>query len=72
MTDFKVGQTVELVRKLDGGLSADIGDVGTIEELTNDPDFPINIAWLKNGEIEAVNRREIVIIKDYPVEEEAE
>jgi hypothetical protein len=68
MTDFKAGQIVKLVRMLDQGLSAEIGDIGTIEELTTDPEYPINVAWLKNGEIEAVDPNEIKVVKKGSVE----
>lgn len=64
MTELKIGQTVRLVKALDQGLSAEIGEVGTIEEITTDPEYPINVAWLKNGEVEGVDSSEIRLIKD--------
>lgn len=64
MSDFKVGQLVKLVKTLDQGLSVEIGAVGTIEEITNDPEYPINVAWLGNEFVEGVDPSEIRIVKD--------
>lgn len=69
MTDFKVGQIVRLVKTLDLGLSAGIGDVGTIEEITTDPEYPINVAWLETGWVDGVAPSEIRIVKDGTGEE---
>lgn len=71
MTDFKVGQLVKLVRMLGQGLSAGIGDIGTIEEITTDPEYPINVAWLETGWVDGVAPSEIRIVKD-GIEEVAE
>ena len=71
MTDFKVGQIVRLVKTLDLGLSAGIGDVGTIEEITTEPEYPINVAWLETGWVDGVAPSEIRIVKD-GIEEVAE
>ena len=71
MTDFKVGQLVKLVKALDQGLSVEIGAVGTIEEINTDPEYPINLTWLENGEVEGVSPLEIRIVKE-GIEEVAE
>ena len=71
MTDFKVGQLVKLVKALDQGLSVEIGAVGTIEHIITNHEFPIDVAWLENGEIEGVSPCEIRIVKD-GIEEVAE
>lgn len=69
MSDFKVGQLVELVRTFDQGLSVEVGAIGTVEEITTDPVYPIDVTWIENGEIEAVSPNEIMIVKDGSVEE---
>lgn len=69
MNNFKVGQLVKLVKALDQGLSAEIGAVGTIEEITTDPEYPINVAWLETGWVDGVAPSEIRIVKDGTGEE---
>ena len=64
MNQFKVGQTVKLVKKIDGGLSAEIGDTGRIEMITDDPEYPIDIHWFKKGDTEAVHPSEIILVEE--------
>lgn len=64
MSNFKVGQIVKLIKKLDNGLSAEIGDTGRIEAIDDDPEYPIGVFWFKDEENESVNPSEIVIIEE--------
>lgn len=64
MSNFKVGQIVKLIKKLDNGLSAEIGDTGRIEMIDDDSDYPIGVYWFKDEENESVNPSEIVIIEE--------
>lgn len=64
MNQFKVGQTVKLVSKIDNGLSAEIGEIGRIEELTTDPEYPVDVYWFKRKDREAVHPSEIIIVEE--------
>lgn len=64
MSQFQKGQTVKLIRKKDDGLSAEIGDIGKIEELTDDHEYPIDVYWLETDTSEAVHPSEIIIVEE--------
>lgn len=64
MSDFQIGQTVKLVRKIDDNLSAEIGETGRIEALDVDPVYPIGVRWFKGGDDEAVHPNEIIIVEE--------
>ena len=64
MSNFQVGQKVKLVNKIDDGLSSEIGDVGRIERIDNDPDYTIGVHWFKDETDEAVHPSEIILLKE--------
>ncbi|MFB8538238.1 hypothetical protein [Enterococcus thailandicus] len=64
MSNFKVGQIVKLIKKLDNGLSAEIGDTGRIEAIDDDPEYPIGVFWFKDKDEEAVHPSEIIIVEE--------
>lgn len=64
MSNFQVGQKVKLVNKIDDGLSSEIGDVGRIERIDNDPEYPIDVYWFKREDTEAVHPSEIILVEE--------
>ncbi|EOS7984775.1 hypothetical protein ACQ63G_001821 [Enterococcus hirae] len=64
MNQFKVGQTVQLIKKLDEGLSAKIGTTGRIKAINDDQEYPIDVYWFKREDIEAVHPSEIILVEE--------
>ena len=63
MNDFKIGNKVMVVDRLDSGLLADYGDIGHIYEFTGNCEYPANVKF-DNDMIEAMALEEIEIIKE--------
>lgn len=64
MSQFQIGQTVKLIKKKDDGLSAEIGDLGKIDDLTDDNEYPIDVHWIETDVFEAVHPSEITIVEE--------
>lgn len=64
MSHFKIGQKVKLIAKNDDGLSAEVGPIGRIEELTTDPEYPIDVFWFQTEGSEAVHPSEIITFEE--------
>lgn len=64
MNQFKVGQTVKLIKKLDEGLSAKIGTTGRIKAINDDSEYPIDVYWFKREDTEAVHPSEIILVEE--------
>ena len=58
--EFKVGDSVRVIKTIDSGVDAIVGDIGTIDEITNDITYPVNVKF--EHAIEAMSFEELQLV----------